>query len=175
MISTSPHHQQETDQSHQQHELCILWSPLPIITWFLPFVGHLGMSDSSGTMNDFQGPYTVGQDNHRMAFGRPTRFYPIQQLLKDSDVFDEPDFATRWDEAIDEANRIYRGRMHNICWDNCHSHVGYALQIVSKRKWNMVQLATFMFFQGRFVNGWSSICQQFGPFCVFLLLVYFLA
>jgi hypothetical protein len=29
--------------------------------------------------------------------------------------------AEQWDEMIKEANDIYRGRMHNICCDNCHS------------------------------------------------------
>lgn len=26
----------------------LVWSPIPILTWFLPFVGHLGIADSKG-------------------------------------------------------------------------------------------------------------------------------
>lgn len=33
-----------------------------------------------------------------------------------------------WDAAVDEANRTYCKRMHNLCCDNCHSHVCRALQ-----------------------------------------------
>ena len=54
----------------------ILWSPLPLITWFFPFIGHLGIADSRGIASDFQGPYSVG-DRGRMAFGPPTRALKI--------------------------------------------------------------------------------------------------
>eukprot|EP00542_Grammatophora_oceanica_P000618 CAMPEP_0194063176 /NCGR_PEP_ID=MMETSP0009_2-20130614/79658_1 /TAXON_ID=210454 /ORGANISM="Grammatophora oceanica, Strain CCMP 410" /LENGTH=133 /DNA_ID=CAMNT_0038715197 /DNA_START=34 /DNA_END=432 /DNA_ORIENTATION=+ len=95
----------------------ILWSPLPPITWIIPFIGHTGIANSQGIASDFQGPYFVG-DQGRMAFGSPTRALRL-------DVSDLPD--ERWDEAIEEANQVYRGRMHNICCDNCHSHVANAL------------------------------------------------
>jgi len=55
----------------------ILWSPLPLITWFIPFIGHLGIADSNGVASDFQGPYFVG-DRGRMAFGEPTRALQIK-------------------------------------------------------------------------------------------------
>ena len=32
-----------------------------------------------------------------------------------------------WDQAVQSANRTYSQRMHNICCDNCHSHVACAL------------------------------------------------
>ena len=50
----------------------ILWSPLPFISWFGPFIGHLGIADSRGIASDFQGLYYVWDDG-RMAFGNPTR------------------------------------------------------------------------------------------------------
>ena len=54
----------------------VLWSPLPPITWIIPFIGHLGIADSDGVASDFQGPYYVG-DRGRMAFGEPTRALKI--------------------------------------------------------------------------------------------------
>ena len=39
----------------------ILWSPLPPITWILPFIGHMGIATSRGVACDFQGPYAVGE------------------------------------------------------------------------------------------------------------------
>ena len=50
----------------------ITWTPIPLITWILPFVGHMGIADSRGVIYDFAGPYTIGEDN--MAFGKPTRY-----------------------------------------------------------------------------------------------------
>jgi hypothetical protein len=27
-----------------------VWSPLPVITWFLPFIGHTGIGSSTGVL-----------------------------------------------------------------------------------------------------------------------------
>ena len=51
---------------------CIVWTPLPFITWLLPFIGHMGICDSRGAVYDFAGPYTIGVDE--MAFAAPTRY-----------------------------------------------------------------------------------------------------
>lgn len=146
---------------------CIVWSPLWPITLFLPFIGHTGIADSRGVANDFQGSYYVGTDG-RMAFGPPTRY-----LKMDVDLL--PGGAGRWDEAIREANQVYNGRIHNICCDNCHSHVASALnrmplEAYGIRKWDMVKLAILIFFKAPFVSVGAFLCT-FLPFAIFLLVV----
>jgi hypothetical protein len=127
----------------------------------LPFIGHLGIADSSGVASDFQGPYSVRDDGH-MAFGAPTRALLVRGYEDDAD---------RWDGAIQDANRIYRGRMHNICCDNCHSHVACALNRMEAKaygveSWDMVKLAALVFFKARFLSWWG-VLYQFGPFFMF--------
>lgn len=95
---------------------CIVWSPLPVITWFLPFIGHTGICDSDGVIWDFAGPYTIGREH--MAFGTPTRYIQLDPTLAR---------AMSWNDGVREANKVYSKRMHNICCDNCHSHVANAL------------------------------------------------
>ena len=56
-----------------------------------------------------------------MAFGTPTRY------LKLSDIQN----AAHYDAAIQEADRMYEKRMHNICCDNFHSHIARALNIMN--------------------------------------------
>lgn len=141
----------------------ILWSPLPLITWFLPFIGHMGIADSRGVASDFQGPYAVG-DQGRMAFGRPTRALKVEGVD-----------AERWDEAIQEANQVYRGRMHNLFCDNCHSHVANALNRMPVRaygisKWDMVKLCFLVFFKARFLSV-GAFVVQFAPFAVIVLII----
>ena len=140
----------------------IVWSPLPVITWLVPFIGHTGICNSSGVASDFQGPYFVGDDG-RMAFGSPTRSLKIVP-------------SDDWDERIEEANEVYRGRMHNICCDNCHSHVAHALNAmkvsaygVPAQRWGMVRIAILMFFRGRFLS-LSGVVRQFVPFAILLTL-----
>lgn len=36
------------DPANQRFPFCIVWSPIPVLTWFLPFVGHLGIANSEG-------------------------------------------------------------------------------------------------------------------------------
>lgn len=137
----------------------IVWSPLPMITWFLPFVGHTGIADSNGVASDFQGPYFVGDDG-RMAFGAPTRFLKL-------DITD----SQKYDQSIVLANEEYRTRMHNICCDNCHSHVSYALNhYYDENRYGMVKIATLMFFRGRFLS-WTGVVRQFLPFTIMMLVV----
>lgn len=149
---------------------CIVWSPLPPITWIIPFIGHTGIADSNGIVSDFQGPYSVG-DQGQMAFGAPTRALRISVRGAD----EVTSCSSHWDEAIQEANRVYRGRTHNLFCDNCHSHVAYALNSMGVKdygieKWDMVKIALLIFFRGRFLS-WAAVMQTFGPFCIFLFLV----
>lgn len=142
----------------------ILWSPLPVITWIIPFIGHLGIADSNGIASDFQGPFYVG-DRGRMAFGSPTRALRIN-------IHDVSGGAAEWDQMIQEANDIYRGRMHNICCDNCHSHVACALNRMHlwNIKWDMVKLCFLVFFRARFLS-FRGFLLQFGPFTFLLCLI----
>ena len=60
-----------------------------------------------------------------------------------------------WDAGVSKASDIYGGRMHNLCCDNCHSHVATALDIMEyggSSNWNMVSIAARMLFCGRFVR-----------------------
>ncbi len=43
-----------------RYPLCVAWTPLPCISWLLPFIGHTGICTSDGRVHDFAGPYTIG-------------------------------------------------------------------------------------------------------------------
>ncbi len=43
-----------------RYPLCVAWTPLPCISWLLPFIGHTGICASDGRVHDFAGPYTIG-------------------------------------------------------------------------------------------------------------------
>lgn len=164
----------------------IVWSPLPPITWIFPFIGHTGISTSTGVVSDFRGPYYVGTDG-KMAFGNPTRYIPLISM-KQPNVNSSAEIQRQWDEAIQVANMEYDTRNHNICCDNCHSHVAYALNhmsissnddtidihrlLTNKTKFGMVKIATIMFFRGTFTS-YTAILQQFLPFAIVVALVMF--
>ena len=37
----------------------IVWTPIPLLTWLFPFIGHMGICYSNGIIRDFAGPYYV--------------------------------------------------------------------------------------------------------------------
>lgn len=130
------------DNSKDIYPYCIVWSPLQPITTFLPFIGHTGIADSRGVIYDFAGPYQIGTG--RMAFGSPTRYIQLDPKLCDD---------LNWDEALHQGCDIYSQRMHNILFDNCHSHVAKCLNIMGyagKRSRTMIDIGVWFFFLGRF-------------------------
>lgn len=66
------------DATRARFPYCIVWTPLPLISWFLPFIGHTGIAMSDGVIHDFAGPYTVTVDD--LAFGETHKY--SQYIIK---------------------------------------------------------------------------------------------
>ena len=148
----------------EKYPYCILWSPLPPITWILPFIGHTGIAMSDGVIYDFAGPYTIGRGN--MAFGSPTRY-----LQLDPSKCNELD----WDSAVTEGNSVYSQRMHNLCFDNCHSHVARCLNAMGYRRfkgYNMFSVGFMVVFGGSHVS-FMGFVKTYAPFCILLVVTLF--
>ncbi len=114
-------------------------------------------------MWDFAGPYTIG--TRKLAFGAPTRYVQLQ--LRSAQE------ARDFDAAIQEANAEYCTRMHNLCCDNCHSHVARALNnlgYAGYRRWNMVILCFWVCLRGAFVSPLAAL-QTWGPSAVLLAII----
>ena len=79
------------DFKNDHFPYAIVWTPIPMLTWFFPFIGHMGICMSSGVIRDFSGPYYVSEDN--MGFGRPTRYLRLHPKNVDGGV-------VTWDEAV---------------------------------------------------------------------------
>lgn len=47
------------DYRHVRYPHCIVWTPIPVLTWLFPFVGHMGIARTDGVIRDFAGPYYV--------------------------------------------------------------------------------------------------------------------
>ncbi|XP_043594880.1 transmembrane protein 222 [Bombus pyrosoma] len=141
----------------QKFPFCIVWTPLPILTYFLPIIGHVGIATSTGVIRDFAGPYHVAEDN--MTFGKPTKYLQLNYTKAKGGV-------QGWDSAVAHASEIYKNRMHNLCCDNCHSHVATALDLMSydnSNNWNMVKVALLMLIRGKYVS-FSGFLKTWLPF-----------
>uniref|UniRef100_A0A674MHU9 Transmembrane protein 222 n=1 Tax=Takifugu rubripes TaxID=31033 RepID=A0A674MHU9_TAKRU len=46
-----------------RYPYCIVWTPIPVLSWLFPFIGHMGICTSTGIIRDFAGPYFVSVIN----------------------------------------------------------------------------------------------------------------
>ena len=126
--------------------LCITWTPLPGLTQLIPSIGHTGIGDARGKIHDFAGPYTVSIDD--FAFGETHKYVQLEGI----DI-------QNWDTTVGKADKTYRGRMHNILCDNCHSHVAMVLNnnaYLGKTNWNMVNVWWMCCTKSSYVS-WSHV------------------
>ncbi|NXG98538.1 TM222 protein, partial [Loxia leucoptera] len=130
--------------------------------WLFPIIGHMGICTSAGVIRDFAGPYFVSEDN--MAFGKPVKYWKLDP----SKVCATGPNA--WDTAVHDASEEYKHRMHNLCCDNCHSHVALALNLMrydNSTSWNMVKLCFFTLLYGKYVSI-GGFVKTWLPFVLFL-------
>lgn len=60
-----------------------------------------------------------------------------------------------WKNTVQRSNFTFISFQHNLCCDNCHSHVAMALNLMhydGSDNWNMLKLAFLMLFKGRYVR-----------------------
>ncbi len=96
------------DSENKRFPFCIIWTPLPVISWILPFIGHMGIATSTGIIRDFAGPYYVSEND--MAFGWPTRYWQLDL----SKVGASSNRKDAWDRAVADASDEYKTRMVGI-------------------------------------------------------------
>jgi hypothetical protein len=124
----------------------------------------------------------AGKDN--FAFGAPTRYLILDPKhcsspqLADTNSSSTPSSSSLsptnvWDRGIEDGDEMYRHRMHNLCCDNCHSHVSACLNAMGYGGWRhygMVQIAIWMFVCGRFVDTCAAV-KSLGPAAIIVLLI----
>ena len=151
----------QSDAEDSRFACCILWTPIHPITWFLPFVGHLGVCDSKGRLHDWGGGPIHACAPRFMMFGEPARYIQMQPT----------DVAT-WDDAITQADEEYQQYMHCMIFGHdCHSHVARVLNILHVGGCachNKVVIAATIFFFGRHTGVAGFAATWFG-FVVFLV------
>ncbi|KAG8222214.1 hypothetical protein J437_LFUL001412 [Ladona fulva] len=146
------------DHKLLRYPFCVVWTPIPFLTWLIPIIGHMGIATSKGIIRDFAGPYVVSED--RMAFGNPTKYWELTPVKAKGGT-------AGWDSAVYYASEEYKTRMHNLCCDNCHSHVAYALTLMNydDSKWNMVKIWFMFLIHGKYIS-YGAWIKTWLPFLV---------
>ncbi|CAL5188090.1 unnamed protein product [Lathyrus oleraceus] len=172
----------QIDPRRSRFPCSIVWSPLPVISWFIPFIGHIGICREDGVILDFAGPNFVCVDN--FAFGAATRYLQLpkdkcciplgQSAYKGEEHYmqDEAGGELRtWDDALLKSTQEFQHRSYSLFTCNCHSFVAHNLNRLSylSNRWNVVNLAIFILLNGRWVNK-TSMLRTILPFVVVFFL-----
>eukprot|EP00963_Diacronema_lutheri_P001930 scaffold126_cov315-Pavlova_lutheri.AAC.27 len=134
-------------------QAAVVWCPIPVLTWLLPFVGHAGLARADGTTTDFAGPYHVARGP--LLFGKPTR--RVKNVCKD---------GNRWDQCVDEAELLFTAKDYDFVAQNCHHFVAETLNLAQyrgRRDWNAVNVAFLCFLRGKH-EGWTGLLRTWIPF-----------
>ena len=156
------------DMEKQRYPYCIVWTPLPCVTWLIPSIGHVGICTSKGIIHDFAGPYYVSVDN--MAFGNPTK-YVLLDL--DSREFDG------YDNCIKAGTQDYNKQNYSFCFNNCHSYVARCLNKLKykgKTNYTMIHIWWIFCIKGKFLS-FNKFLQSYIGFFILIIIVlgfYFL-
>jgi len=157
------------DIKRHRYPYCVVWTSIPGLTWLFPFLGHVGICLSNGVITDFSGPYSVTED--QMGFGNPRKYWQLDPARAQGG-------QVGWDEGVTTAAEIYRGRMHNLLCDNCHSHVATALNHFAyggKTNWTMLSVWIHLTLHSRYIS-YTEVFRTYLPFAVILsiaVILYF--
>ncbi|KAK6125698.1 hypothetical protein DH2020_040564 [Rehmannia glutinosa] len=177
MIEECEAESMQIDPKRSRFPCCIVWSPLPVLSWFIPCIGHIGICREDGVILDFAGPNFVCVDS--FAFGAPTRYIQLSKeqccTFLDSSAHDHEESMqsgerreiVSWDDALRKSTQEYQHQSYNILTCNCHSFVANCLNRLKFQAadWNVVNLAILIFIKGRFISK-LAILRTYLPFIV---------
>ncbi|ESL06809.1 hypothetical protein TRSC58_05510 [Trypanosoma rangeli SC58] len=176
------------DPSAEHYPFCIVWAPIPILSWILPFVGHVGICDSAGRIFDFEGPYKIGVDS--MLFGNPVKYWDISETYAPAfcrssgaapRTMEEEEACLReareYDAALENVAKHFRKtQMYNFFTNNCHSFVACVLRshpLSDAGAWGVARVAFGLAIHGRYISA-GRFFKAHLPFLLLMVAVIFL-
>lgn len=67
----------DVDPKKAAFPCCLVWTPLPVVSWLAPFIGHVGICKEDGTVLDFSGSNLINVDD--FAFGSVARYLQLDR------------------------------------------------------------------------------------------------
>ncbi|XP_024964523.1 protein REVERSION-TO-ETHYLENE SENSITIVITY1 isoform X3 [Cynara cardunculus var. scolymus] len=67
----------EINPTKARFPCCLVWTPLPVVSWLAPFIGHVGLCMEDGVVVDFSGSNFVNTDD--FAYGAVARYVQLDR------------------------------------------------------------------------------------------------
>ena len=162
MSTSAAYNDSPIDVERNRYPYSIVWTPIPLISWILPCIGHMGICTSEGVIHDFAGPYYVSVDN--MSFGDPTKYVKLDLTERE---------INSYDKALDSSTNKYNSQDYNFFCNNCHSFVAECLNKLKykgKNDYNMVSLWWIINTQNKYVS-FGRFLQTYCGFFIIALII----
>ncbi|XP_047060400.1 protein REVERSION-TO-ETHYLENE SENSITIVITY1 [Lolium rigidum] len=168
----------EIDPKRGRFPCCIVWTPLPVVSWLAPYIGHVGICQEDGSVLDFAGSNLVSMDN--FAYGSVARYLQLDRkkscfpsnlaahVCECSYKHAEVGTATSWDGALQLGTRHFQHKYYNLFTCNCYSFVANCLNRLAHGgsvEWNVLNVAALVWLHGEWVDK-MSIVRSFAPFVI---------
>ncbi|KAI0557305.1 transmembrane protein [Gracilaria domingensis] len=137
----------------------------------------MGIADSRGVVYDFSGPYQVTVGSFMCGPAKRTWRLDVNEIRTTKEASlsprgkDQPlSSAELYDHAVIDASRTYGKRMHNLVFDNCHSHVATVLNLLEYEgysNWNQIRVFWRIWMRGK----WTSKRQALIVFAPLLVVI----
>ncbi|EFJ27429.1 hypothetical protein SELMODRAFT_95873 [Selaginella moellendorffii] len=160
---------------------CVVWTPLPIVSWLSPLIGHVGICRADGVILDFAGPFFVNVDG--FAFGSPAKFlrldpdqccFPAFALsghrCREAFRHSQLGTASDWDDALRSCMHKFQHKTYNFFTCNCHSFVSTCLNRAAyqgRTDWNMIHIVALVHCRGHWI-GPAALLRSLAPFVLVL-------
>uniref|UniRef100_A0A0E0HHI3 Uncharacterized protein n=1 Tax=Oryza nivara TaxID=4536 RepID=A0A0E0HHI3_ORYNI len=166
----------EVDQKGTRFPCCIVWTPLPVVSWLAPYIGHVGIAREDGTVMDFAGSNFVSVDD--LAYGSAARYLQLDRrkccfpanlaahVCARSYEHSEAGTAISWDDALQSGARRFEHKCYNLFTCNSHSFVASCLNRLAyggSVGWNVLNLAALVWLRGRWL-GKMAVVRSLLPF-----------
>lgn len=67
----------EINPKNAKFPCCLVWTPLPVVSWLAPFIGHVGICKEDGSIIDFSGSNLLNVDD--FAYGAVARYIQLDR------------------------------------------------------------------------------------------------
>ncbi|KAJ3445666.1 transmembrane protein [Anaeramoeba flamelloides] len=144
---------------------CIVWAPILPIGFLFPFIGHVGITDSNGTLYEFAGTRNVRKNDQDLCtiFGNATKVISLQ--ITDYSKIDEESIEETLDQAIALSTNKFKKKNFNFLTNNCHNFVadvldksGYKVCFFLNK--NSIHFLTSFFMNHFRPNNFLSDCSE---------------
>ena len=153
------------DTIKHRYPYCIVWTPIPCISWLIPSIGHAGICNSEGIIHDFAAPYYISVDN--MAFGYPTKAVILELTRKE---------FLEYDKAVEYGKNCYKKLEYDFFTNNCHSFIATVLnklQYKGRSNYTMVDVWWILTTKSKYLS-WIDLIKSYYGFLIVIISIFLL-